>query len=352
MARSGGRDAASVADLSCGVIGLAYGFAKATIRVTAGNGTDEPCRYAFKANAGSKFICRSVEDLAVDNLSGLYRRSGRRVLIGCVPCRPFSSYGRNRSPGTRWFPLDAFARLVRGTSLPVASMENVSHLRPRAIFEKFLKRLKGGMCRARHDAATCSDYGTPQTIRRPVLLASMPGDAGAINRAHRGGLPAVRDAVGYLDPIRAGCISPQYPHHRSRDLLAADLERISQTTRGGGRRGWVRRLVLPCRRMQSRRSYDRAHGRMRRDRPTPATTLQAMALGSGRFGRTEQDGVPSLGEAAPIRAFPRGHELELGGSGIRIGTEARHMGNTVPAALGNVIALSAKGNLVGHDGGV
>ena len=349
MARSGGRAAASAVDLFCGVGGTVYGFAKMGLRVMAVIATGEPCRCALEASTGAMSIRRSVEDHAPNDLTSLYRGS---VLIGCAPCPPFSSYGGNRSSGMRWFPLDAFARPMRGTSSTVVSMKRVQRLRPHAVFEKFLKCIKGEVYRVRHDAASCSDYGARQSMRRLVLLAPGPGDTGMINRAHRGGLPAVRDAIGDLDPIRAGCAYSKDPPPRSRGLPAADLKHISQTPQGGWRRGWDRRHVLPCRRRPSGRSYDRAHGRMLLDRPAPATTLQATALGSGRFGRPEQDGVLSLREAAPIQAFPRGHEFELGVSGIRIGTGAGHMGNAVPVALGNAIALNVKVDLVGHDGGV
>lgn len=352
MGKNGGQAATSVVDLFCGVGGLAYGFAKAGLRVTAGIDIDESCRYAFESNTGAKFICKSVEDLAPDDLSGLYRGRGRRVLIGCAPCQPFSSYDKNRSPGPQWFLLNAFARLVRTTSPDVVSMENVPRLRSHSIFGKFVGRLKDEGYSIWHDVVSCSDYGVPQTMRRLVLLASRLGDIDMIGRTHRGAPLTVRDAIGDLDPIRAGCASPKDPLHKSRGLSAANLERIPQTPPGGGWKDWDRRLVLPCHRRKSGRSYDSVYGRMSWDRPSPTITTQAIAPGSGRFGHPDQDRALSLREAALIQTFPRGYKFTAGKSGMRIDAVARHIGNAVPVALGKAIALSIKKHLVGYDGRV
>ena len=351
VGKNGGPASASVVDLFCGVGGLAYGFAKAGLRVAAGIDTDESCRYAFEANVGAKFVCKPVEGVSARELSGLYEGRGRRVLIGCAPCQPFSSYGKSRADDPKWSLLRAFGRLVRGTSPHVVSMENVPRLRSHGVFGKFVSGLESGGYRVWHGVVDCSDYGVPQTRRRLVLLASRLGPIGMIGRTRRGGPPTVREAIGDLDPIRAGCASAGDPIHRSRGLSAVNLERISQTPQGGGWKDWDRRLVLSCHRKKSGRSYDDVYGRMSWDRPAPTITTQAVALGSGRFGHPEQDRALSLREAALIQTFPRGYKFSEK-PGARIDTVARHIGNAVPVALGKAIGLSIKRHLAGHDGGV
>lgn len=352
MGKRGGRAAASVVDLFCGVGGLAYGFAKAGLRVAAGIDTDETCRYAFEANTGARFVHKSVENITPRELSSLYRGRGRHVLIGCAPCQPFSSYNRSRVDDPKWSLLHAFKRLVRGTSPHVVSMENVPRMRSHSVFGKFAKCLKDEGYHVWHDVVSCSDYGVPQTRRRLVLLASRLGHIDMIDKTHSRDPPTVRDAIGDLDPIRAGCSSAKDPLHRSRGLSAANLERISQTPQGGGWRDWDRRLVLPCHRKRSGRSYDSVYGRMSWDRPSPTITTQAIALGSGRFGHPEQDRALSLREAALIQTFPRGYKFVSGKADVRMETVARHIGNAVPVALGKAIALSIRRHLVDHDGRV
>ena len=352
MGKNGGRQTASVVDLFCGVGGLAYGFAKADLRVTAGIDTDESCKYAFEANTGARFVCKSIENVTARELRGLHRGRGRRIVIGCAPCQPFSSYNRNGAADPKWSLLGAFARLVRGTSPDVVSMENVPRLRSHAIFGKFVKCLKDKRYRVWYDVVRCSDYGVPQTRRRLVLLASRLGDIDMIDATHGGRPPTVRDAIGGLDPIRAGCASPDDHLHRSRGLSEANLERISQTPQGGGWKNWDRRLVLPCHRKKSGRSYDSVYGRMSWDRPSPTITTQAIALGSGRFGHPDQDRALSLREAALIQTFPRGYKFAARKADVRMTTVARHIGNAVPVALGKAIAMSIRRHLVEHDGRV
>ena len=340
---------ASVVDLFCGVGGLAYGFAKAGLRVTAGVDVDESCRYAFEANTGAKFICKSVNDVTPRELSELYSGSGRRIMIGCAPCQPFSSYNRNRTSDPKWFLLNAFMRLVQGTAPHIVSMENVPRLRSHKVFRKFVRRLKDEGYHVWHDSVICSNYGVPQTRRRLVLLASRLGGIDMIGKTHNEP-PTVRDAIGDLEHIQAGCSSIKDPVHRSRGLSTANLERIAQTPQGGGWKDWDRRLVLPCHRKKSGRSYRNVYGRMSWDRPSPTITTQAIALGSGRFGHPEQNRALSLREAALIQTFPRGYKFVEKKSDIRMDTVARHIGNAVPVALGKAIALSIKRHVVKHDG--
>ena len=149
MGKAGKRPAASVVDLFCGVDGLACGFAKAGLRVAAGIDTDESCRYAFEANARARLVCKSVKDVTPAELSGLCEGRGRRILIGCAPCQPFSSYNRSRADDPKWTMLDAFLRLVRVTAPDVVPMEDIPRLRSLAIFEKFIGRLRREVRRPR-----------------------------------------------------------------------------------------------------------------------------------------------------------------------------------------------------------
>ena len=347
MEKSGERSA-SVVDLFCGAGSLAYGFATAGLRATAGIDTDESCRYAFESNTGSRFICKSVGDLAPDGLSRLYSGCGRRVLIGCAPCQPFSSYNKNRSLCPQRLLLNAFARLVCATSPDVVSMENVPRLRPRSISGKFVRRLKGEGYSIWHGVLSCPDYVVLQTGLSLVLLVSGPGGIGMIGRTHRGGSP-----------------HSARRHTRSRSLTRpmrlpkGSTPPVARAVRGqprvhlagppvGGWKNGDRRLVPPYHRRKSWRSC----GGVSWNLPAPRMTTQAAARGSGRFGHPDQDRAPSLGASALIQTSPRGYKFAPGRSGMRINAAARHIGNAVPVAHGNAIAMSIKRHMVGHDGRV
>ena len=83
-------------DLFCGVGGLTCGVKRAGINVVAGYDIDGASRFAYEENNGSKFILKDIKDLDDDEVGKLYPRheGAFRLLMGCAPCQPFSSYNR------------------------------------------------------------------------------------------------------------------------------------------------------------------------------------------------------------------------------------------------------------------
>ena len=66
-----------------------------------------------------------VAKLGGDEVDGLFAEAERKVLIGCAPCQPFSTYSHNRSNG-KWKLLREFGRLVREVAPDIVSMEKRS----------------------------------------------------------------------------------------------------------------------------------------------------------------------------------------------------------------------------------
>ncbi|MDM8567638.1 DNA cytosine methyltransferase, partial [Candidatus Halobeggiatoa sp. HSG11] len=81
-----------VVDLFCGIGGLSYGLHKSGLQVIAGVDTDSSCQYSFEANCKSKFICEDIIKLKGKKINSLYTKNDIKVLVGCAPCQPFSSY--------------------------------------------------------------------------------------------------------------------------------------------------------------------------------------------------------------------------------------------------------------------
>lgn len=362
VAAGPGRSPPSVVDLFCGIGALSYGFAMVGFGVAAGIDSDEACRYAYEFNTRARFVCKPVETVTAGEVAGLHVGDGPRVLIGCAPCQPFSAYSNRKkgrantsssSDGRQPLLLDEFARLVRETRPHAVAMENVPRLRRHAVFKRFVECLAGEGYNVWRGAVRCSDYGVPQTRRRLVLLASRLGHIGMVGRTHAGsGPPTVRDAIGGLEPVRAGCSSPSDPLHVASRLSETNLERMSQTRPGGGGwKGWERRLVPPMRRKRSGRTYGSVYGRMSWDRPAPTITTQFTTWGTGRFGHPEQDRALTLREGALIQTFPPNYKFVDGRSAVRIVALARQIGNAVPVALGAAIAESVRRHLDGRDGG-
>lgn len=82
-------------DLFCGAGGLTFGLRKAGIKVIAGFDFDAECLYPFEFNnPGSRFFHRDLAIASSNEIANLYDATNYRVLVGCAPCQPFSTYSR------------------------------------------------------------------------------------------------------------------------------------------------------------------------------------------------------------------------------------------------------------------
>ena len=161
-------------DVFCGVGGLSHGFLLEGFDVRAGIDIDASCRYAYERNNGARFVERSVEDLAARDINPLFAEGQPRILVGCAPCQPFSTYSKNRTDA-KWRLLAEFARLVRDVQPDVVSMENVPRLTSfhgGRLFEDFLAMLEQEGYAVWSNVVDCANYGVPQTRKRLVVLAS------------------------------------------------------------------------------------------------------------------------------------------------------------------------------------
>ena len=81
-----------IVDLFCGVGGLTHGFIKESFKVKAGIDNDKSCHYAYEANNRSTFIAKDINDVTSTEINNLYSENSIKILVGCAPCQPFSSY--------------------------------------------------------------------------------------------------------------------------------------------------------------------------------------------------------------------------------------------------------------------
>ncbi len=91
-------------DLFCGAGGLTYGLRKADIKVLAGVDVDPACKYPYEENNHAPFCLRDVAQLKGDTLNNLFTEGSVRLLAGCAPCQPFSTYsnGRKAHLSSKW----------------------------------------------------------------------------------------------------------------------------------------------------------------------------------------------------------------------------------------------------------
>lgn len=335
------RDLAAV-DLFCGAGGLTCGLRSAGIDVVAGFDFDPNCQYPYETNnKGSKFFRRDVAKLTAREVADCLGTAKVRVLAGCAPCQPFSSYSqRYETRGTeRWKLLEHFARLVKAIVPDIVTMENVPTVTKHEVFHEFVRTLERLDYSVWHAVVDGADHGLPQRRRRTVLLASRHGPIRLIERA-RSSPKSVRQAIGTLRSIPHGGKDPSDPLHVASRLSTLNLQRIRASRPGGSWRDWPDHLVAKCHRKKTGHSYPGVYGRMTWDDPAPTLTTQFFGFGSGRFGHPTQDRGLSLREGAILQGFPNGYAFVPDGSPIGLRALGRLIGNAVPVTLGRVIGES------------
>lgn len=334
-------------DLFCGAGGLSYGLQSAGIEIRAGIDLDPACRHPFEANVGAAFHERDLFELSAHFVDALFVPGRPRVLSGCAPCQPFSTYTNGRrDPNSQWKLLQKFAEIVEALRPEAVTMENVALLARHAVFSNFVAVLRRSGYRVSHSIVRCSDYGVPQSRRRLVLLASTLGDIRLEPPpGSRVVEPTVWNTIGCLDPLDAGGASESDPLHRCSGLSETNLRRIRSSVPGGTWRDWDVALRAQCHTRRSGRTYAGVYGRMTWHEPAPTITTQFHGYGNGRFGHPEQDRAISLREGALLQTFPGDYSFVAPGEAVHIAPVARLIGNAVPVALSAAIGRSIVGHL-------
>lgn len=330
-------------DLFCGAGGLTAGMRQAGITVHAGYDIEAQCEHAYVTNNQAAFIAKDVKELTQEELENWYPQvQGRyRLLAGCAPCQPFSTYnqGKDTSTDSKWPLLYHFARLIREVQPELVTMENVPDVTKHKVYQDFVSSLEDQGYKVWADRVACVDYGLPQYRRRHVLLASKLGSIALIQPTHRNNPVSVIEKIGNLPRIAAGECDPEDPMHRAATLTPINLERIMHSREGGTWRDWPKRLVAKCHLKDSGKTYGSVYGRMKRNEPSPTMTTLCYGFGNGRFGHYEQARALSLREAAILQSFPPDYEF-MKPENITFKAVGRMIGNAVPVRLGEVIGQS------------
>lgn len=324
------------ADLFCGAGGLTSGLTKAGIDVRLGVDIDPACEYPYTANNDSEFLLKSVAELSAEDINFGDCRN-LKLLAGCAPCQPFSSYHQKAtSADGRWNLLSHFGRLAEEIQPDLITMENVPNLAKQQVFHEFVDKLKKLGFNVSHEVIDCAEFGVPQTRRRLVLLASKLGPISLMRKRKRKAR-TVKQAISKMPRLRAGQAHKSDPLHQSSELSTLNLQRIQASTPGGTWRDWNENLVASCHKRKTGKSYPGVYGRMSWDEPAPTITTQYFGFGNGRFGHPSQDRAISIREGAILQSFPKTYRFVKSGQPIYLKTIGRLIGNAVPVKLGEAI---------------
>ena len=335
-------------DLFCGVGGLTYGIQQAGINVVAGYDIDAKSKFAYEYNNNSKFILKDVKKISDDEINNLFpNETDIRVLIGCAPCQPFSSYSHkyqsNENTIKKMDLLDYFGKQVEFVQPEIVSMENVPQIEKRDVFKRFVDLLEKNGYKVAYNIIFTPQYGVPQKRKRLLLLASKLGNISLMSPEFcKDNYPTLRETIYNLPKIEAGETNVKDPLHRSRNLSDLNMKRIKQSIPGGTWKDWDEELLLDAYKKESGQSFGSVYGRLEWDKPSNTITTQFTGLGNGRFGHPEQDRALSLREGALLQTFPLNYQFTdpKKGSDYPIAQVALQIGNAVPPKLGEIIGKS------------
>lgn len=334
--------AVSCIDLFCGLGGLTHGLIKGGVQVVAGIDIDPNCRFPYESNNATLFVEKDISQLSSAELADMFKNADLRLLAGCAPCQPFSTYsrkGRKIRNDTKWALVSDFGRLIQETKPDLVTMENVPQLLYHEVFKDFLRGLQE--YKTWCNIVDCTQYGVPQTRKRLVLLASRLGSVRLLPPdSFEWRHTTVREAISHLPALEAGCSDVNDVVHAACSLSDLNIRRIRASKPGGTWRDWDKSLVANCHRKGSGQTYPSVYGRMEWDAPAPTITTQCFGFGNGRFGHPEQDRAISLREAAILQTFPDNYRFLAPGEHVRFNVLGRLIGNAVPVRIGEVVARS------------
>lgn len=341
----------SVVDLFCGVGGLTHGFVLEEVSVAAGVDIDDACRYPYEHNNLTPFVRHDVASLKVDDVRAWFSPNQPRILVGCAPCQPFSTYNQ-KSENPEWRLLSDFGRIVEELRPEIVSIENVPQLtrfRGGSVFRDFRALLDRAGYKVSAKVVPAAAYGVPQKRFRLVLLASLYGEIELESPQYDpDAYLTVRSAIAHLRPLSAGEMDESDPLHRASNLAPLNLRRIKASAPGGTWRHWNDELVASCHKAETGWGYRSVYGRMAWGEPAPTITTQYYGFGSGRFGHPEQDRAISLREGAILQSFPGDYRFVEPGNAVYFKQVGRFVGNAVPVLLSRAIARSIKVHLREH----
>lgn len=347
--------------LYTGAGGLDLGFEAAGFECRAAVELDPDCVATIRANRDWPVIDRSIHAVPSEELLRTARleRGEADVLIGGPPCQPFSKAGywasgdARRLDDPRADTVAAFLRVLRDTQPRAFLMENVAGLAFKGKDEglrliqatlESINRTCGTAYQASLLVLNAAELGVPQARERAFLIAARDGTPfGSIAATH--GAP-VTNVQGQL-PLDA----PAQPFHSAWDAIGdladddspelrlrgkwADLlpsvpegaNYLYFTERGGGPPlfGW-------------RRRYWNFLLKLAKDQPSWTLTAQPGPATGPFHWRNRR---LSARELCRLQTMP--DEYVVLGS---LGSVQRQVGNAVPSALAELLALAIRKRLL------
>lgn len=348
-----------VADLFAGAGGLTEGFRRAGFKPAVAVEFDKWAASTYAKNFGDHVLACAVEDVEVirDGKGLIWRGFGLEgqpaeirtplidVLVGGPPCQGFSPLGRMndwdyRDPRNKLWK--HYVRILDIVKPKMFVIENVPELLKSGEFSALCEHLRqlDDPYEIDFSVLNASHYGVPQARKRAIVIGSrldtkpvLP-PAIALRRT-------VRDAIFDLSRVPNG-----KNWHLARNPQPSSVERYKAVPAGGNRFDLMRNrpdITPNCWKNKKTGSTD-VFGRMKWDEPAPTIRTEFFKPEKGRYLHPTAHRPITIREAARLQTFP--DEFEFLGSNVQV---AKQIGNAVPIALAERIAIQVRSTLAAGD---
>lgn len=312
-----------VLDFFCGAGGTSLGFAAINTIIPAfkflgGCDINKYSAETYAHNFDTTIINRDIIELAEneDVLDDLLNRIGYDskkpiILIGCAPCQGFTSHRKkhwNEEDDDRNNLVNVFAKIVNHIQPNAFVMENV----PEFLSSRYWKYFSSAKKQYEKDGYIVKDniynaasFGVPQERFRSIVIGMRKDFLLPEGFLEPTQYKTVREAIGNLNPVKAGVADPTDPMHKSASHKQSTIDILKQIPHDGGNRPTG--VGPAC--LDRTKGFSDTYGRLFWDKPSITITHYARNPASGRYTHPEQDRGLTAREAALLQSFPVGFEF-------------------------------------------
>lgn len=313
-------NAIQIIDFFSGAGGTSLGFAGINAVLPAfeflgGCDINKFSAQSYAYNFGTPIINRDIIDIAenetelqifLDNIG--YNPNKPTILIGCAPCQGFTSHRKkhwNEEDDIRNDLVNVFAKLVSYIQPAAFIMENV----PEFLSNRYWKYFSAAKKQYERDGYIVKEniynaaaFGVPQERFRSIVIGMKKNFVLPEGYLEPTKYKTVREAIGKLNPVKAGVADPSDPMHKSAAHKKSTINVIKQVPHDGGNRPVG--VGPAC--LDRTKGFSDTYGRLYWDRPSITITHYARNPASGRYIHPEQDRGLTAREAALLQSFPFG----------------------------------------------
>ena len=275
-----------------------------------------------------------------------YDKSKPTILIGCAPCQGFSSHRKKHwkeKDDVRNSLIMAFATIVKKINPEVIIMENVPEFLSERYWKYFLAAKKSYESQGyivKEAIYNAASFGVPQDRFRSIIIGMKKNFVLPSGYLKSNEYKTVRDAIGYLRPVKAGVADGKDPMHKSALHKQSTIDVIRRVPHNGGNRPFG--VGPAC--LDRTKGFSDVYGRLSWDKPSITITHYARNPASGRYTHPEQDRGLTAREAALLQSFPIGFEFTGKFDDIY-----RQIGEAVPPMLASAIAVNVLIELISKE---